>query len=84
MKTAVCRMCGTQVQTEGKYIKYCQTCREKHDKIMGQRRNKVRREREHMRKLGLERMGRSSLSEANKAARAAGLSYGQWVARGCP
>lgn len=84
MKTTVCRMCGTTIQTAGRYAWYCPVCKKKHDRMLDQMKRERERERKIAKKLEQERNGKPSLCEDNKAAKAAGLSYGQWVARGCP
>lgn len=77
MNTSVCSVCGKAFQTAGRYAKFCPECRVERDRELAQERKTKKAMREIKRPS-------VSLSEANRAAKAAGLSYGQWVVRGMP
>lgn len=77
MNTSICHVCGKAFQTAGRYAKFCPECRVQQDEEIRVEHNRARREK----KRAATREERPvSLAETNRAAKAAGMTYGQWVA----
>ena len=71
MKTCICRACGAQFETSGKYAYYCHACR-----II------VDREQKRKRKNNMKHAAAAhqTIAQVAAEAKAHGLTYGRWVA----
>ncbi len=67
MRRIVCQLCGAQTWTTGTHAKYCLACREKVKYKYGRKRNGAQKD--------------GGIVQAAQAARAAGLTYGEWERR---
>lgn len=72
-----CEMCGKQFESLGWRVKYCSECRSEVGKIRTKQRNQ--RQREASRQPVTHKA--EGLIQASMAAKAAGMTYGQYVAQ---
>lgn len=67
MRKIICRRCGAQTWTAGRNAKYCPACRETVKYVYDRKRTEPQKD--------------AGIVQAAQAARAAGLTYGQWEGR---